>query len=339
MNYAVGCGFTTQELFENFPYKKLKLNCKQCEEIINDRHRDILVRRIFRTSIKIILDDIINNNVTFVLPLTNAMKSVICMQKFSDKKFMDCRKNGKWKDIDYLKSGFTGYQLVLKMYGDRPSRTKPIYLNSAYKNRITTNTNNGFQYGDGKIDTTIMNYVDQVCELYPKVEKSDILKILKFGWKSLYLHNSYGGDVFISDSELWMYIGKLTNNSISHYYQYKEKLALKIRILYKRRKIEWDGYYYFSLPENQYNDIFKPQKRGRKIKNRTFTNVFLYQILEECKLRQSGHTRIFRIPYISNFGMKKYLPTLRTDKAELIITRQPLKFKDILVSENKYDIL
>ena len=127
MNYAVGCGFTTQELFENFPYKKLKLNCKQCEEIINDRHRDILVRRIFRTSIKIILDDIINNNVTFVLPLTNAMKSVICMQKFSDKKFMDCRKNGKWKDIDYLKSGFKGYQLVLKMYGDRPSRTKTHY--------------------------------------------------------------------------------------------------------------------------------------------------------------------------------------------------------------------
>jgi hypothetical protein len=37
--------------------------------------------------------------------------------------------------------------------------------------------------------------------------------------------------------------------------------------------------------------------------------------------------------------MDFYLKELITDKAELIITREPLKFKDILVSTNEYEIL
>jgi len=34
-----------------------------------------------------------------------------------------------------------------------------------------------------------------------------------------------------------------------------------------------------------------------------------------------------------------FFKTIKTDKAELIITREPLKFKDILTSENKYEFL
>ena len=34
-----------------------------------------------------------------------------------------------------------------------------------------------------------------------------------------------------------------------------------------------------------------------------------------------------------------YIPDFKSDKAELILTRDPLKFKDILVSNNKYEFL
>jgi hypothetical protein len=62
-------------------------------------------------------------------------------------------------------------------------------------------------------------------------------------------------------------------------------------------------------------------------------------LLEECKLKQFSRKYIFRIPYISTIKMDFYLKELITDKAELIITREPLKFKDILVSTNEYEIL
>jgi len=49
-------------------------------------------------------------------------------------------------------------------------------------------------------------------------------------------------------------MGYLKRNSLKYFDYYVKKLALKIRILYSRRKIPWDGYYYFARSENQYQD-------------------------------------------------------------------------------------
>jgi hypothetical protein len=42
--YSTGCAFNTNHLFMNFPFKKLKINCKECEKINGDRHRDVLAK-------------------------------------------------------------------------------------------------------------------------------------------------------------------------------------------------------------------------------------------------------------------------------------------------------
>ncbi len=187
---------------------------------------------------------------------------------------------------------------------------------------------------------TIKDYYEELYEKFPQVSKKDIQRIISYGWKSLYLHNSYGGDTFIQDKELWCYIGHLKKDSIQYFLYYIKKLSVKLRVLYKRNKIQWDGYYYFALTDKQYNEyINQKNKRGRPKKNFTFTKVFMYQILDECKIKEFGKRYIFRIPYISKVNFKFYVPKLVTDKAELIITREPLKFKDILVYENKYDFL
>ena len=65
----------------------------------------------------------------------------------------------------------------------------------------------------------------------------------------------------------------------------------------------------------------------------------MFQILDDCKIQNSGYKYIFRIPYISEISLQFFVPELITNKAELIITRQPLKFKDILVENNNYELL
>nr|DAR22777.1 MAG TPA: hypothetical protein [Caudoviricetes sp.] len=35
-----------------------------------------------------------------------------------------------------------------------------------------------------------------------------------FAWKSVYLHNSYGGDLLISNNSSWCYIGDLKSNAL-----------------------------------------------------------------------------------------------------------------------------
>lgn len=142
---ATGCAFNLDEMFINFPYEKLKLTCEDCEKINNNSHRDKLVKKIFREFLKIVFNDVIDNNVTFQLP-TGKQKCDIHMKKVQDDAFKNLRKSGKWSDVDFITSEFTGYELGLFMYGERDPRIKTIYVNKQLKDKITKNTNDGIRY-------------------------------------------------------------------------------------------------------------------------------------------------------------------------------------------------
>ena len=187
---------------------------------------------------------------------------------------------------------------------------------------------------------TVKDYYEEMYQLFPDVPKKDIQRILNFGFKTLYLHNSYGGDPLVTDNDFWCYIGTLRNDSLKHFIYYINKLSLKLRVIYKRKKIIWDGYYYFALTDTQYEDYLKQQKRkGRKRKYFTYGNQVLYKILDECKIKEYNKKYIFRIPYVSELGFTFFKNNLTSDKAELIITRDVQKFKDILVTNQEYEFL
>lgn len=187
---------------------------------------------------------------------------------------------------------------------------------------------------------TLKDYYEQMYEMFPDVPKEDIKKILNQGWKIFYLYNSYGADVIVRDSSFWCYVGYLKKNSLDFFRYYIKKLSVKLRILYKRYKTQWDGYYYFALTDSQYEDYLKQHnKRGPKRKNFKFEKILLYQIFDECKIRKSSCKYIFKIKLLQYYGMTHFIESITTNKAELIMIRDPLKFKDILINDNKYDVL
>ena len=186
----------------------------------------------------------------------------------------------------------------------------------------------------------VQDYYDKLFELYPDVPKRDIKRIMQFGLKSFLMHNNYGGDVLLQSPSMWLYCGKLMKDSIKYFEYYKRKMIIKIRINHKRLEIPWDGYYYFGLTQNQYNLYLKQKsKRGRPKKHFNYGNIILYKYFDECNLRNSGSVTIFKVPLQSDFGLSIYKPNFKTDKAELILERQPLTFKDILTSNYKYQFV
>jgi hypothetical protein len=64
--------------------------------------------------------------------------------------------------------------------------------------------------------------------------------------------------------------------------------------------------------------------------------VVLYKYFDECNLRNFGAVAIFRVTFQADYGVSIYKPDFKTDKAELILERKPLVFKDILASNYKY---
>lgn len=189
-------------------------------------------------------------------------------------------------------------------------------------------------------EKTIQDFYEKIYEEYPSVPKEDIKRILQYGWKSFYLHNSYGGDTLINRQGFWFYCGSLMNNSIKYFEYYKRKMKVKLRVLYKRKKIPWDGYYYFALSEEQYKEYLNQKnKKGRPKKIFKFFKVVLYKIYDECSIIESGKTALFRIPYIIDKGFTDYKEELITDKAEFILQRNPLNFNDILLSNYNYQFI
>lgn len=143
MNYATGYACSLEDMLVRFPYDKM--NYKGTKQ-----QKKSLIKKIFKDNIKLVLQDIIDNNSTFVLPAMGRSQAEIHMQGFSDSEFERVRKNGKFKDVDFLESLFTGYQLYLyiKSKDDKyhVKKKKPIYVNKFFKDQITKNTNNGKQY-------------------------------------------------------------------------------------------------------------------------------------------------------------------------------------------------
>lgn len=143
----MGHAFSLHDLFMDFPVEKLKMTTEQCRNTYSDGSKRDLAASIFARSVQMVVDDIIDNNTHFKFPGVGSSQAYMYMKRTSGKSFKKAFKNGKWNDIDFIASNFSGYQLTLQIEKqNKMSREKPIYLASKDKQRIVDNTNNGKQY-------------------------------------------------------------------------------------------------------------------------------------------------------------------------------------------------
>lgn len=145
--FAMGHTFSSQDIFHNFPIQKLKMDYDTVKKIYSDGDKRSLSASIFTKGMQLIIEDIIENNVHFLLPTLGSSEAYLYMNKTQGKDFKNAFKKGKWNDVDFLTSNFTGYQLALSVKSNkRPEKTKPIYLGYKHKDRITELTNEGKRY-------------------------------------------------------------------------------------------------------------------------------------------------------------------------------------------------
>lgn len=136
----IGMAFSLRDLFSCFPYHKLKTTTKLCTKMIGYDKRFRLVHRVFRSHMEMVIKDVIENNVTFKLPVNRDCQ--IHVESSTGEDFKRLRRAGKWSDIDFLESRFVGNQICLYINSPKsPSKVKDIYVNSKLKDRLTELTN------------------------------------------------------------------------------------------------------------------------------------------------------------------------------------------------------
>ena len=65
----------------------------------------------------------------------------------------------------------------------------------------------------------------------------------------------------------------------------------------------------------------------------------MYQILDECRLNEHSKQYIFQVESGIFIKHKYYIPQFKSNKAKLFEIRKPLKFEDILVNNNNYELI
>lgn len=146
-HWALGWACNLNHIFIQFPYTKYKSLMTKWK---TPQERKKVIKDVFRESLRLVVNDIIDNNITFEIQGISYYKGEIHMEAVQSDDFVKARKNGKYLDVDYLESLFTGYQMFLYIKGKHDnflhSRKYPIYLNKFYKDKITKNTNEGKTY-------------------------------------------------------------------------------------------------------------------------------------------------------------------------------------------------
>lgn len=139
-----GHAFNLDDLLLNFPYEKLKGMKK-----LKKSEKKKLIKDIIKDSMYLVLNDIIDNNASFQLPIS-AKKAYMFMKRISGDDFIKARKQGAFKGVDFLASDFTGNRITLRLEGNSVKgrwKETNVYVSENLKKKIIENTNNGKQYG------------------------------------------------------------------------------------------------------------------------------------------------------------------------------------------------
>ena len=181
--------------------------------------------------------------------------------------------------------------------------------------------------------TNVEKYYAKIKEKFPGLSTKQIDRIVKFGFRSYYTHNLYGGDVLNKSPYFTMYTGKLFGNNILFYQYWLIKNRIKLRIKYKRNKTKYSGYYYFGLTDEEFEEYKKQfKKTGRKKRKVTFKNIYAFKIQEECLLNRK-HKHIFKLAYPVDVGFTLKLNDYTTRNFEYIFKRnkdntiQPINYE------------
>ena len=144
--YATGFCFTSRDLFHTWNCSKLGIPTKVFKDKYHYESSQDFIARIFLVFMYYVLLDIIENNVTFVLPLTGNRHAMIHVKVFDGDNFQYLYSKGKFAGIDFLSSLFKGYQLYFSYNYREGEREKPIYINKKMKELFYSKINAGKIY-------------------------------------------------------------------------------------------------------------------------------------------------------------------------------------------------
>jgi len=164
----------------------------------------------FKYCFGLILNKVIDERVRFKIPAKT--EGYIDFEIVTGDKFIKQRQNGRFSEIDFVESDFTGYFLNYYFKAKAYQKQIPIYLGGELKQRFLNNINSGIKYYTIK-DVTIDDFIDDVHLKFNDLTRVEIKKLLLHGFRRMHAAIKFGCAISLiakKNIKYCAYIGKLT---------------------------------------------------------------------------------------------------------------------------------
>lgn len=272
-------GLTAGELYTNTPKKIID---KKWRWMIShygwtETYEDAIADP-FKYSFSLIINKILNERVRFKIPVTT--EAYIDFEIVTGDKFEQHRQNGRFSEIDFIESDFTGYFLNYFYKTKAYKKSMPIYLGGNLKKKFLDGINSGIKYYTIR-DFTINDIIDEIHEKYSDFTKAELKKIIVHGFTRMHSSIKFGCAISISSKryDCLAYIGSLSLIPEKQIREYSIRRDRKLRKIDGWKKPVFDGYYYIGLNPTGFERWVEDNKTSRSIVR--FSKVIPRRLQEE----------------------------------------------------------
>lgn len=301
-------GLTPEELYSN------------TRKSITDKHwrwfiarygstasRSDAIADLFKYCFGLIINKMIDDKVRFIIPYS--VDGYLDFEIVTGDMFEKQRQNGRFYNIDFIESDFTGYFIRYYFKGKAYQKSYPVYLGGCLKQKFLDKINSGEKYYSIK-DITIEDFIDPVQQQFSDLSRAEVKRILIHGFRRMHSAMKFGCAISITTSKYIncvAYIGEMSTTPSIQHQQYNLRRDRKLRIIEQWKKSEFDGYYYIGLNDGHFEKWVELNKitRVRVI----FENIMPRRIKEELYYK-ANHIYIFRIKLEKYKGWSFWTPRM-----------------------------
>lgn len=320
-------GLTPGELYSNTP-KKIT-NRKWRWWISNygwtNSYEDSIAEP-FKHCFALIINKMLDDKIRFKIPVNS--EAYIDFEIVNGDKFIEHRQNGRFSEVDFVESDFTGYFLNYYFKAKAYQKVIPIYLGGEMKSKFLKGVNSGVKYYTIK-DLTINDVIDEVAERFVEIPKTELKNIILHGFRRMHSAIKFGCAISITTRRTMpcvAFIGKLSLVPEIQIKQYSIRRDRKLRKIEGWKKTPFDGYYYIGLNPTAFEKWCDDNKVSRVIVN--FNNVIPRKIKEELYYK-AKHLHIFRFKLKEFKGWAYWADNLKIRDLEYLGEANEHKFTPI----------
>jgi hypothetical protein len=171
----------------------------------------------------------IDEKVRFLIPYS--VEGYLDFEIVLEEQFVKQRQCGRFSEIDFIESDFTGYFMKYYYKAKAYQKSYPVYLGGALKQKFLDKINSGEKFYTIK-DLTINDILPEVHEKFPELTLKELKRILMHGFRRMHSSITYGCAISINTKkhiDCVAYIGALSLNIPYQIKQYSIRRDKKLR--------------------------------------------------------------------------------------------------------------